>query len=182
VPEISVVVIDTDPASGTYHTVLDADTTTPAVDSLPLDGFAAGLAASNGTRYYVPTWDPSFVQNPGQLPASTVTVIDIDPNSPTFNTIVDGDTSTPEVDGIPAGTASLNAAVSPDGSVLYVINSAYGTVTVIDTVTNNVITTFTYNSEAGNAFDTNMLGVSPDGKQMYISKNGSGTVTSVRIV
>ncbi len=181
VPEISVVVIDTDPASATYHIVLDADTTTPAVDSIPIDGFAPGLAASNGTRYYVPTWDPSFVQT-GQLPASTVTVIDIDPNSPTFNTIVDGDTSTPEIDGIPAGTASLNAAVSPDGSVLYVINSADGTVTVIDTVTNKVITTFTYIPEAGNAFDTNLLGVSPDGKQMYISKNGSGTVTSVRIV
>ncbi|MFI5510149.1 Ig-like domain-containing protein [Mycobacterium sp. NPDC051804] len=182
VPEISVVVIDTDPTSGTYHTVLDADTTTPAVDFIPIDGFAPGLAATNGTRYYAPTWDPSFVQNPGQLPASTVTVIDIDPNSPTFNTIVDGDTSTPEIDGIPAGTAALNAAVSPDGSVLYVVNSADGTVTVIDTVTNNVITTFTYNSGAGNAFDTNLLGVSPDGKQMYISKNGSGTVTSVRIV
>jgi YVTN family beta-propeller protein/VCBS repeat-containing protein len=181
IPEISVVVIDTDPTSATYHTVLDADTTTPAVDSIPIDGFAPGLAASNGTRYYVPTWDPSYIQT-GQLPASTVTVIDIDPDSPTFNTILDGDTSTPEIDGIPAGTASLNAAVSPDGSVLYVINSADGTVTVIDTVTNDVITTFTYNSEAGNAFDTNMLGVSPDGKQMYISKNGSGTVTSVRIV
>jgi len=111
-------------------------------------------------------------------------VIDIDPTSPDYNKIVDVDPSTPDiVDGIPVGTAALNAAVSPDGSVLYVINSSDGTVTVIDTVNNNVITTFTYDSGAGgNAFATNLLGVSPDGKQMYISKNGEGTVTSVRIV
>jgi YVTN family beta-propeller protein len=138
-----------------------------------------GIPAANSTTLYAPTWDfNAFFQNPTQTLPSALTVVDLGTNR-----VVDGDPSTPDVvDGVPVGAAPLNVAVSPDGSVAYVLNVGDGTVAVIDTVTNKMITTFPYGDSMTAYQNPNLMGISPDGKQMYISKYGTGTITAVRIV
>jgi len=170
-----IAVIDTDPASATYNQVVDA---------VDINGEQPGIAAATGADLYAPVWDlNAYVHNPSQPPPSGLSVIDIDPASATYDQVVDVDPSTPEVDGVPVGVAPFDVAVSPDGSVAYVVNIASGTVTVIDTVSNTVITTVPYDSTpSGGLQDENLMGISPDGKQMYISKYADGTVTAVTIV
>jgi YVTN family beta-propeller protein len=56
-------------------------------------------------------------------------------------------------------------AASPDGSVVYVINIADGTVTAIDTVTNREITTFVYDTTPVDLTDPNAAGPRPAGHE-----------------
>ena len=47
------------------------------------------------------------------------------------------------VDTIPVGPSPFDVAITPDGSRAYVANQGNGTVSVIDTSTRSVISTFT---------------------------------------
>jgi YVTN family beta-propeller protein len=183
-----VIVIDTDPTSATYNQVLDVDPATPEIDYIHAPSYIGGFGTTANGHLYEPGFDlVGAQQNPDDIPPSIVSVIDVDPDSPTYHTIIDVDPTTPEVDGITVGSYALNMAASPDGSVVYVINVADGTVTAIDTVTNRVITTFVYDTtpvDVANPADAgpNLLAMSPDGKQLYITKYSDGTVTAVSIV
>ena len=168
-----VLVVDT-----TTNTVIDVDNTTPELDGIVIEGISPGLGATHGNRLYMPTWDANYgLQNPGQFAPGAVSVIDMD-----LNEVVDADPATVAVDAIPVGSLPLNVAVSPDGSVAYVVNAYDGTITVIDTVTNKEITTFTHDSAAAGDQAFSLLAISPDGKTMYISNPRDETVTVVSIV
>ncbi len=75
----------------------------------------------------------------GGVPAAAVQVVDIDPASPTFNQVIDANPATSGTDGLPVGNLPCNVATSPDGSATYVLNVLDGTVSVIDTATNEEI-------------------------------------------
>ncbi|RDH75849.1 hypothetical protein DVS77_24255 [Mycolicibacterium moriokaense] len=186
-----IVVIDTDPSSATYNSVIDLDPETPEIETIHTD-LSGYSMASNRDRVYVTAYDYNQLVAVAQgqstdNPNATVLVLDTDPSSPTYNMLVDVDPTTPETDGIAVGTLPYNAAVSPDGSVLYVVNVLDGTVSVIDTLTNEQIgSPFVYDStpqnlEASHQIYINVLAISPDGKRMYISKYQDGTVTTISI-
>jgi len=187
-----VVVIDTDPTSPTYNTVVDLDPSTSELDTIPIEtGQSPGFVTANGKRLYLATydykmWADSQTQGTGEVPDSTVLVIDIDPNSPTYNQVIDVDPTTTETDGLPVGNLPFNSAVSPDGSVAYVVNVLDGTVTIIDTATNEQLgEPFVYDltpqTMTGGTVYVNILAISPDGKRMYISKNQDDTVTAISV-
>jgi YVTN family beta-propeller protein len=131
----TVSVIDTDPSSPTFHTVVK----TIEVGRQPL-----GIAtAPDGTKVYVVNQGnlPIPVNPPpGYIPTPpSISVIDTDPSSQTFNTVI----NTIE-EGL--GRESAGVAVTPDGAKLYVTNNSTDqpeldpdTVSVIDTETNTVI-------------------------------------------
>jgi len=64
-------------------------------------------------------------------------------------------------------------AVSADGSRAYVTNEGSGTVSVIDTATNSVVSTITVGSLP------TVLAISPDGSQIYVDNYSSGTVSVI---
>lgn len=108
-----VAVIDVDPASPSYNSV---------IAGIDVSGNLQGIAITpSGTRVYASH-------------GNDVVVIDADPASPTYNTIVAGPIA---VDYNPAGMTA-----TPDGSRIY-IASGGGLVTVIDTATNLVSATIT---------------------------------------
>lgn len=178
-----VVVIDTDPTSATYNQVID----TISIDT----GQSPGSIASNGNRLYVNTYDyEAFLSEQGHYtgatPASAILVLDVDPQSATFEQFIDVNPDTPELDGLPTGALPYNVAVSPDGSLAYIVNLLDGTVTVVDTATNEqigdpvVYDVSPQTFEAGGVY-ANVLALSPDGKQIYITKYQHGTVTAISI-
>jgi len=174
-------VVDTDPTSPTYNQVLDLDGSTPEVNTIQFDnGQSPGSITSIGNPLYVSTYDYEAFQREyagytGQVPASAVQVIDVDPASPTYNQVIDVNPDTPEIDGLAVGQLPFNVAVSPDGSVAYAVNIIDGTVSVIDTATNKQIgDPFVYDSTP-QSFEhvpvyANILAISPDGKHIYITK------------
>jgi DNA-binding beta-propeller fold protein YncE len=116
-------------------------------------------------------------------------VVDIDPGSPTYNSVIDLDPSTPEIDRIAIGTPAFNLVVSPDGSLGYVLNVARGTVTVVDLIANKAIdldpTTpeldgLVYRSDANAADAHDVLAVSPDGSKLYITHPSDNTVSAAK--
>jgi YVTN family beta-propeller protein len=138
-------------------------------NSIPVGGFPFAVAVSpDGTHLYVTN-----------ATASTVTVIDINPSSPTYNAV----TAT-----IPVGPAPLGVAVSPDGTHLYVTNAGVttgdaGTVSVIDIDPNSA----TYNTVTesvpvgtlpSNAYPLDVA-VSPDGTHVYVTNAGDNTVSVI---
>ncbi len=172
-----IIVVDTDPSSPTYNQVLDLDDSTPAIDTISFNnGQSPGSITSNGKRLYVSTYDYEAFQREysgytGQIPSSAVMVVDIDPASPTYNQVIDTNAATPDIDGLPVGQLPFNVAVSPDGSVAYAVNIIDGTVSVIDTATNEQIgDPFVYDSTP-QSFQhipvyANILAISPDGKHL----------------
>ena len=169
-----VVVVDTDPASPTYNTVIGT----------PIQlGQRPGAAAVSGTRLYVTTLDSADLQaDPAQSPA-TITVIDVDPASPTYNTVVDLDTSTPAIDRIPAGMLPTNIVISRDGRLAYVVNPGQGVVSVIDLVANVKLAEFQYNGDPQRSnLGNDLVGLSPDGTKVYVTNYSANTVTAVTFV
>lgn len=112
----------------------------------------------DGTRAYVAGPD---------LVTATVSVIDTDPNSSTYNTVVATVTVVDTPNGAPFGLA-----VTPDGTFAYVTNmrESQGTsVSVIDTASNIVVARITLTP-----FDTAARGIaiSPDGTRAYVVDAG----------
>lgn len=128
--------------------VLDATTNT-VIATIPVGGDPFDVVVSpDGTRVYVPN-------NVG----STVSVI-----STVTNTVIAT---------IP--TESGRAAITPDGSRLYVASFS-GTITIIDTATNTVSRTIpTGGSLSG-------IAIMPDGTRALISDNAHGAVIVLNLV
>jgi len=118
-------VIDTDPSSQTFNTV---------VQTIPVGNSPIGSAmAPNGRRVYVMN-----ERGDAASPAGTASVIDTSSNTVTHN-ITDED----------LGPGPSGTAITPDGNKVYVGNIDPDelvdpdTVSVIDTLTNTVIATIT---------------------------------------
>ena len=109
----TVSVIDINPSSPTYNTV---------TDTVPVGPAPLGVAVSpDGTRLYVVNTGVTTGD------AGTVSVIDINPSSPTYNSV----TETVPVGRLPSNAYPLDVAVSPDGASVYVTNAGDNTVSVI---------------------------------------------------
>lgn len=160
--------------------VLVIDTATNTIAATILVGTRPhGVAVSPDGRtvYVANSGDPDPLRDPiNSLPTSlatygSVSVIDVATNTITTT--------------IPTGAASFDVAVSPDGRHVYVTNtgglvntalivSVPGSVSVIDTVTGAVATTF---GAGGNL--PNVVAVSPDGRRIYIANGDSDRVSVI---
>jgi DNA-binding beta-propeller fold protein YncE len=183
----------------TFHdgkvAVIDTATDT-VIGEVDLAQFG-GYAVSDGRYLYVPTYDSAELSTAyndpdAAQPRGYVTVVDIssDPDHPT---VVDLDSSTPDVvDRLQGGALPLNVASSPDKSLAYVVNAGDGTITVIDTVNNEVLdmdpTTAVVEgivftpTPADDIFIKNVIGSTPDGTRLYVSNYTTNTVTALEIV
>ena len=104
-----VIVIDTDPASAGFHTI---------VTSIFTGGLPVGIDITpDGSRAYV-----------AQRATATVSVIDTNPASATFHTVL---TTVPT--GLAPSTSGTSVAVTPDGTRAYVTYPTDNRVAVIDT-------------------------------------------------
>jgi YVTN family beta-propeller protein len=158
---------------------IDPVTNTVVGQPLPLGEGYPGMLATDGKRLYVPV-QYGFNPNESKPPApSSLMIVDLASGTPV---LVDVDPSTTEPDGIPVGTGALTVALSPDGSLAYVVAAGDGSIVVIDTVANEVLKTIPYGDPAQPGLDPSVVGISPDGKNLYISNYADGTVTAVRIV
>ncbi|MGV0791085.1 Ig-like domain-containing protein [Mycolicibacterium sp. XJ1819] len=160
------------------------DTVTNEVVGDPVTlGRYAGYAWSDGSFLYVPTFDMSSY-DPTDPDLSDVdgvlTIVDIQSGDPV---LVDLDPGTPEVDGVAVGPLPTYVALSPDKSLIYVVNAQAGTVTVVDTVNREVLDVIVFDdSPTGGLTSTNAIGISPDGQHIYITNFGDGTVTALEFV
>lgn len=119
--------------------------------------FPFGLAIGNtpaGTRAYVTnTVD------------GTVSVIDVNPASPTFNTIIAT---------LTVGNSPIDVAITPDGTSAFVTNADDDTVSVIDTATNAVTTIQVGNGPAGVG-----AGNTPVGTRVYVLNSEGDTISVI---
>ncbi|MGB9941312.1 PKD domain-containing protein [Methanosarcina sp.] len=82
---------------------------------------------------------------------------------------------------VPVGTDPFGAAVSPDGSKVYVANANYdrsGTVSVIDRATNRVTATV----DIGYKYSPCGVAVTPDGKKVYVTDRDINGVSAIDTV
>jgi YVTN family beta-propeller protein/VCBS repeat-containing protein len=190
----TVSVIDTNPTSPTYDTVTanipvadpvgvavspngslvyvttqaGVDGPTVAVINTATNTVTATIPVST-TPYFVavsPNGDNVYVTNYGNSTrgAGTLSVIDTNPASPTYDTV----TATIAVGRLPQGVA-----VSPNGSFVYVTNEDSGTVSVINTASNAVTATIPVGSAPFG------VALSPDGSLAYVTNAGAGTVSVI---
>ncbi len=165
--EQSISVIDTDPTSADYNTVV-ATIVTPFLSPRGI------TITPDGSRAYVANFtelggdDGMGTGGPQGLGrASRVTVIDLNQQSPTYHTVIETIVVTPV--GPPEGNALRRIVITADGTRAYVTNEATDRIYVIDT---NPVS----------AQDTSITGtiampsptqfydieVRPDGKRLYI--------------
>jgi YVTN family beta-propeller protein len=187
------VFIDTNPASPSYHQVLQRVRVGDGAEKVAI----SGRMAEGNLEAYVATET-----------AGGVTVVDIQPGSPTENTVI----ATIPLGGAPEGVAAarttqgwrvyvtqelLNSvtvirpsdhslettlavesypegnAASPNGNWVYVTNAGSNSVSFIDTSNNTVAGRVDVGSfPQGVAF-------SPDGSVAYVANNGDGTVSVI---
>ena len=134
-------VLDTDPASPTFHTVIATVATATS---------ARGIAITpDGARAYVAVRIGIF-PDPDE-----VKVLDTDPASPTFHTMLAA---------IPVGSNPWGVAITPDGSRVYVVNNGSNTVSAINTATNAVTATLT---NVGG--DPQGIAITPDGGTAFVA-------------
>jgi len=188
----AVKVIDSDPLSGTYNTVL----TTITVQNGP-DGLAV---TPDGTRTYVANSGSntvSVIQNSTNTVFATVpvgqgpiaiamrsdgkrgylvtqannqlSVIDIDPLSATYNTVLTT---------IPGFTMPVGVAVNPCGTRAYIANQGGNTVSVVDITTDSpvIIATATVGAAPKG------IAVTPDSSRVYVTNAGSDSVSVINTV
>ncbi|WP_425432218.1 YncE family protein [Halobacillus massiliensis] len=108
------------------NSVSAIDTGTNAVVTIPVGTTPSGIGIGHtpfGVRAYVTNEN-----------SDDIYIIDADPTSPAFNTVVDVITKN-------VGDSPSDAAFTADGLKAYVPNNLDNTVSVIDTSTNEVITT-----------------------------------------
>lgn len=109
---------------------------------------------------------------PGRMRAAAVAVVGgialalAAPLAATADTVV-GTIAAPATSSV-----SSAAVLSPDGSHLYVSDSAAGTVSVVDTATSAVVGTMSVANAAG-------LAVSPDGSRLYVVASGANSLLVV---
>ena len=145
----TVIVIDTDPASPTFNTIIDTITD---ANGLSASADPWGIAiAPNGLAYV------------SDYSASAVYVIDTNPASAAYNTVVRSYTD-PNV-----GHGSAQVAVTPNGRYVYVGHWFPNSVTLIDTVANTVNTIDIGSASVG-------LAVTADGNYVYVTANSTNSV------
>jgi YVTN family beta-propeller protein len=85
------------------------------------------------------------------------------------------DTTTTDADDIDVGDLPRGLRLSPDGKRIYITNFGDGTLSVVDTITNSVVTTVDVPgySEA--------VAVSPDGERISVSDYWSGAVAVISV-
>jgi YVTN family beta-propeller protein len=155
-----VAVLDVDPSSPTYGGVIGHTITVPL--------FPYGIAASpDGNRLYVTTH-----QAQSGTPPDTLTVIDTDPSSATYGTVIAGPIP------LNAFIARTGVVVSPDGSIAYITDGPDGTLTVVDTKTNAVIGTPITSSN----FHPFAQAVSADGTHVYVTNLYDSSVSIISLV
>jgi YVTN family beta-propeller protein len=118
------------------------------VGTIPLPLFNGSPAEPNGV-VFTPDGSTAYVTNHDANPGSVVFVIDV-PSRSVLKTI--------PTDGYPAA-----AAITPDGSTVWVTNRADSTITVIDTLTNTVVTRVAADYPLGVAFN-------PTGTRAYVAE------------
>jgi YVTN family beta-propeller protein len=111
-----------------------------------------GTAASWGQRAYI--------TNNGNELGSTVSVIDTATNTVIGNPII-------------VGQGPYGAAVTPDGTTVYVGNSGTTTVSVINTANDTVTATISVGA------DPISVAVTPDGSKVYVANFGSNNVSVI---
>lgn len=159
----NVSVIDIDPSSPTYNTEVDLIPLTLVANAGPFN-----LAVTpDGTRVYVADNGPSG----SAFSPNSVSVIDSNPSSPTYNT---------EVAVIPlSGVDPLFIDITPDGTRAYVTNITSNNVSVIDTNPDSP----TYNTEIDliSLTGTRPAGIviTPDGTRAYIANNSSNNLSVI---
>lgn len=127
---------------------------------------------------------PAFtaVNNTADIVTATITVTPLQtsyayiPNSTSNNVTVINTVTNAVVTTIPVGRVPNAAAVSPDGSQVYVVNTApgqAGSVSVIDASSNTVIKTITVGSLPWG------VAVNPKGNEFYVTNEGSNTVSII---
>jgi len=94
----------------------------------------------------------------------TVSVIDTNSNSTTYNQVVAT---------IKLASSPSDIAISPDGTRAYVTTKGNASVAVINTATNTVVTNVRVGSTPLG------VAVSPDGKRVYVTNGGSSTVSVI---
>lgn len=108
----------------------------------------------NGTRAYVVN-----------VISDNVSIIDANPNSETFNTVV----GTVQVGNIP-----IDAEINPYGTSVYVTNAGDDTVSVIDTATNAVTTIHVGAGPSGVG-----IGLTPLGTRAYVLNSVENTISVI---
>lgn len=143
---------------GNTVSVIERESNT-VISTIPVGEFPFGIAIGNtpvGTRIYV--------ANSGSLSSgNTVSVIDADPNSLTYNTVIDT---------ITVGIVPIDLAITPDGLSVYVTNAGDNTVSIIDTATNTVKTVIAGIEPSGVG-----TGNTPFGPRAYVENFVSNTIT-----
>jgi YVTN family beta-propeller protein len=149
----------TDQSADVVRVIQTSDNT--IVANIPVGTSPFGIAVrADGQRIYVANRGLSGSIN------GTVSVIDSNPASPTFNTVVA--TVTIGLDTRPAGIV-----VTPDGSKVYVANDLVDTVSVISTATNTIVGTIPV------APGPRGIAVTPDGSKVVVaSRNFGGALQS----
>lgn len=149
----SVLVIDTDPSSPNFNTLIAAPNLN-GVFNIPTD-----IAIT-------PNSTLAYVCDQG---SDSVLVIDTDPASPTFNMLV----AAPNL--IDAFYQPNSIAITPDGLYAYVTNGGNDSVSVIDIPSNTVLSTPALDAILSAPFAT---AITPNGQYAYIS-NLAGLITVI---
>jgi len=145
--------------------VIDTETHTE-LTTVPVQYHPANVAITpDGSRAYVTNFG-----DPLPIPGTTVSVIDTDPSSLTFNTVV------ATIPGV--GPGPLGVAVTPDGAHVYVVNVLVGTVSVIDTdpsspTFNTVVATVAVGP------GPRAVAITPDGDHAYVTNFFNNTASVI---
>lgn len=127
----------------------------------------AGTRGDGGIAI-TPDGTGAYVGAPDHAPA-IVSVIDTDPASSTYNTVVATVDVAPGIQAAPFGVA-----ITPDSTRAYVTVIRTGTVAVIDTASNTVVQSVTLSPGAAG------IAISPDGTRAYVASDGDCVPTSSR--
>ncbi|MDT5091571.1 MAG: large repetitive protein, partial [Mycobacterium sp.] len=178
--------------------VLNTTSTTPTlVATVAVGSVPVGIAVSaDGTRVYVTNYGSS---NMSVINTATNTVIKtistganpegvaVSPdgsrvyvaNLGSSNvTVINPTATTTTVATVAVGANPFGLTISPDGSLVYTANGP-DTVSVINTKTNAVVTTFSIDSAPSNNWHG--IAVSPDGNQIYVGDMSNAALRSVTL-
>lgn len=99
--------------------------------------------------------------------SNSVLVIDVNPSSPTFNTLI----AAPNLSGVFNNPAGI--AITPTSNFVYVCNANANTVSVIQTSDNTVVATINGFNGPGS------IAITPNGLYAYVMDSGSNSVSVI---